>query len=74
MMKIDIELWAKGEDFSFHCYRDSEWGEDRITICVWEKNKMCQGDPDKVLSLTDEAASALAAMMQTLMEYEDAND
>ena len=73
-MKIDIELWAKGEQFSFNVYRDSEWGEDRITICVWEKNKMCQGDPDKVLSLTDEAASALAAMMQTLMEYEDAND
>ena len=72
-MKIDIELWAKGEDVSFHVYRDSEWGENRITVCIWEKNKTCQGDPDRVISLTDEAASTLAAMMQTLMEYEDAD-
>jgi len=72
-MKIDIELWAKGEDVSFHVYRDAEWGEARITVCIWEKNKTCQGDPDRVISLTDEAASTLAAMMQTLMEYEDAD-
>ena len=72
-MKIDIELWAKGDDTSFHVYRDKEWGEDRITICIWTKNPTCQGDADRVISLTDEAASTLASMMLTLQEYEDAD-
>ena len=67
-MEIDTELFARNEDISIHTYHDKEWGEERITICLYEKNKDMRGDPDKVLSLTFDQAETLATMLIKMMD------
>lgn len=68
IMDIILELFAKGDDVSLHVYKDQEWGNERYTICMWEKNKTMTGDPDKVISLSRDAAETLGVMVLKIIE------
>ena len=69
-MRIETELFVRDDSLSIHVYEDKEWGDERLTVCFYEKNKEMKGDPDRVLSLTIDQAETLATMLIKMMDTE----
>ena len=63
-------LHPKGEKMSVHIYKDTDFGDDCYTLCFWENNKVCQGEPDKVLSLSVDVFESLGTMIFKMLDAE----